>query len=185
MKRCGQAASALLVSVLVLSGGGCSSGSGAHQAEPFDASVDRSVARPSAPVDWPFAPVSMRLHPLTRRIDMAGGSSLPSASGDRTQPIDLEVRVELVDADGYETRSTGRLWLDMTVGGQQWTVGPIELDDARVNRDTWEAITRTYRVGVSLPPAATPETGAVVSIRASLHLPDGRVLDASRELPWR
>lgn len=127
----------------------------------------------------------MRVHPLTRRIDPASGGSLPSASADASNRTDIEVRIECLDADGHETRSIGSLVIELRVGGARWAVGPIDLGDPEVNRRSFEAVTRTYRIGVALPTDATPEPDMVVSIRAQLRLPEGRVLEESFELPWR
>lgn len=187
MRRCWRVAIALLLAGPGGSIAGCRGSGETWTARPHEPSNGESSAAGALAEStaWPYAPASMRVHPLTRRVDSTSGASLPSASADAASRTDLEVRIECLDSDGHETRAIGSLVIELVGGGARWTVGPIDLSDAEINRRIFEGTTRTYRVGVAMPQEASLETGTVLSIEARLRLPEGRVLEASFELPWR
>jgi len=184
MSRCGRAAAAL---VLVGTGwiiNGCSDSAGPWMARPFDPSIDQSVtAAPGYP--WPYEPQSIRIHPLTRRVDPSGGEPMPSASATSDRATDMEVRIECLDRDGLGTRAIGAVWLELRFNDQSWSVGPLDLGDPELNRRIFEVVTRTYRIGVTLPSGVSPTPGESIRIRATLRVPDGGTLQDSTELPWR
>jgi len=174
------AALALFISVA----GGCGN-DGAWPARTHDPTlIERSS--PSAPsVATAFEPTAIRIHPLTRRVDPNGVMPMPAASAPTGVQADLEVRVECLDRDQIETRTVGLLWLELTSNGTQWTVGPVDLSDPELNLRTFETITRTYRMSVTLLDATVPEVGGSIDIEAFLRLPSGPLLRDRFKLAWR
>lgn len=163
---------------------GCKDTAGPWVAQPFDPASEQSVTGSDGGI-WPFAPRSMRIHPLTRWIGHDGSGAWPSASVGNDPNEDLEVRLEFLDADELETRAIGVVWLELRAGETQLSVGPIDLRSLELNRRLFEAVTRTYRLGVVLAPDALPSGVDEVRIRATMHLPDGRTLQDSMDLPRR
>ena len=87
-------------------------------------------------IDWPFWPVSMRVHPLTRFVRNADGL------------LDLELRLEFFDPDGDPTKAAGSLRVDLfdadRVGSpaiSQWNIDLADLDE---NDLRFEDVVRTY-----------------------------------------
>lgn len=173
---------AAVITMVVVAG--CNS-DGTETARPHDPTVaERTASGASAPHDA-FEAVRIRVHPLSRRIDPTGAAPSPAASAAAGTRAELEVRVEVLDRDDIETRSLGQLWLELESNGARWTVGPVNLTNMDVNRATFETITRTYRLSVTLPEAARPEMGSVIAIDAFLRLPSGTLLQDRREIRWR
>lgn len=123
---------------------------------------------------WPFAPVSVRIHPLTRlRID------------DRTERPVIEARVELLDVDGMTTRGLGFLTL-MLGRSYQGGIAPedviewdCDLNDLSTNRLRFDDVTRTYLLRLDLNAGDVPEQ-PVVAVR--FVVPGGHVLQHQRPL---
>ena len=164
--------------------GGCSNG-GTWSAREHDPTLQAQLSADAPSPSTPFEPVAIRVHPLTRRVDPLGAPPMQSASSDGRGRTDLEVRVECLDRDGIETRAVGLLWLELTSNGTRLTVGPIDLSDRDLNLQTFETITRTYRVSVRMPDAAIPAADGIVEIDAFLRLPSGPLLRDRHELRWR
>jgi hypothetical protein len=116
---------------------------------------DAVVHEPAAnAAGWPFAPVSMRVHPFT------------SINYDpELQSLVLEVRVELVDQLGDVTKGVGDLRFELYaeedkasqkmpgVRINQWDAPMTTLEQ---NRQHYDAITRTYafKLRLNSPPPA-------------------------------
>ena len=110
---------------------------------------------------------------------------MAAASGPPGQATELEIRVECLDADGLEVRTSGWLWAEIESAGQRWTVGPVDLQNRQTNLGHFEGITRSYRLSVTLPAEARPAPGSEVEINAFLRPPDGTLLTDRRSLAWR
>lgn len=164
--------------------GGCAS----HETWPARSHDPTLVGKPAPGSPAPamaFEPRRIRVHPLTRRIDSAGGPPVASAATSADAGGDLEVRVECLDADEIETRTIGVLWLELQHEGERWTVGPVDLTRPDVNRATFETVTRTYRMSVTLTDAQRPPLGSTLRIDAFLRLPSGVLLEDRFDLAWR
>ncbi len=102
---------------------------------------------------WPFRPVAMRIHPLTRFVE-------PDEFG----PV-IEVHLEFSDIDGYDTRAVGEVLLRLTARGSaeieplEWT---IDLDNLALNTRHYRAVTRTYEIPVSVRWPEPPRGSSVV-----------------------
>lgn len=88
---------------------------------------------------WPFWPVGMRLHPLTRlAIDPVSGEQV------------IECRVEFQDIDGLTSKAVGQLTLQVYPDGVTATgTGALEtwnqdLRDLQLNHRQYDDVTRTY-----------------------------------------
>lgn len=120
---------------------------------------------------WPYWPISMRFHPLTRFVIDRDTSNLT-----------LETRVEFADRDGDVCRAYGevrvRLFEVFSTGDsgeklQEWNIDLRELDR---NRDHFDVVTRTYLFRLEVDPE-------LLIPRMELHgryiSEDGRSFDAS------
>jgi len=135
---------------------------------------------------WPFAPASLRIHPLTHvaapRVNAPMPGVPPAASGANV----LEVFVELLDEDGFETRGIGTLTVTATARGDSslpvlsWT---IDLSAAHTNRMYFDWVTRTYRMPLVLEWSAPPRTRAI-SVGARLSVEGSGSLSATAEIRW-
>jgi hypothetical protein len=106
---------------------------------------------------WPFRPVAMRIHPLTRL-------AADSKSG---VPI-IEARIELRDADGQVTRGVGKVRIALRLNrsnqvAQFWEFNLFDLDS---NRDSYDSVTRTYRLVLPIADPALLQSAAIVEIDA-------------------
>jgi hypothetical protein len=101
--------------------------------------------------NWPYWPVRMQIHPLTRiTVDRKTGALV------------LEARVEFLDADGVSCRAFGQVLLELTdrdAGDESdalsnvWTV---DLRDESANATHFDAVTRTYLFRLELTPDELP-----------------------------
>ena len=118
-------------------------------------------------VPWPFAPESIRVHPLSR-IKFGAGDSKPQVQG----------RVEFLDQDGFSTRGVGDLKIILAgssgSGSHAESSWECDLNNLETNSQYYDEVTRTYLYSLSL------EKAGDVPLEPSLHvflvLPDGRVL---------
>lgn len=124
--------------------------------------------------DWPYAPVSIQVHPISRiKIDRDTG-----------QPM-VHARIEMLDPDGFSTRGPGNLTLIlsgqsedgvMLMSQTEWN---CDLTDPTNNRRYYDEVTRTYQAILELSPNMNIPWEP--SLRAVLTLPDGQSLsDSSR-----
>lgn len=129
---CALAASALLMSVVLL-GGGCAPEGG--QGKPFVLTGEGTED-----ATWPFWPRAMRVHPLTRFTD-------DPRADDR---VLLEVRVEFTDAWNDPCKALGVLRLELHDRAntnhfdRERDHYSIDLRELEINVVRWDPVTRTY-----------------------------------------
>ena len=120
-------AAALVVSAL----SGCGGASTPGWSETAESATHDSGTR------WPFWPVQMRLHPLSRLVVEEDGQILVEArleffeQDDNTTRAYGQVRLEVHDADGIRTSD----------GQESWN---IDLRDLETNRARFDDVIRTY-----------------------------------------
>jgi hypothetical protein len=114
---------------------------------------------------WPFAPVAVRVHPLSRVVERDGR-------------LEAEVLVTCSDADGESTRAVGSLWARVEAGDASEAV-QSDLSSMDVNRACWDPIMRGYRLRVPLPEGLGCANGGSVQVQVRLRLPDDVMLQAS------
>jgi hypothetical protein len=121
---------------------------------------------------WPFWPVTLRIHALTR------------ITLDRTEktPV-LESRVEFLDTESATTKAVGQVLLELTDEGRTgesdltseiWT---IDLRDLRANATHFDDVTRTYLFKLRLDPARRRHRP---HLRVEFHSSNGIVLSDRR-----
>lgn len=120
---------------------------------------------------WPFWPVEMRLHPLSRLV---------VGPGQRV----LEARVEFTDEDDVTSRAYGQLRIDLHPEGQTGRTRPlstweIDLTDAERNRQHFDAVTRTYLLRLTLEDVELPDAP---ELRAYFLSADGARMEARMTL---
>lgn len=114
-----------------------------------------------------FAPVALRLHPLTRIL-----------------PDQLEARVELMDQMDDVTKGVGQLTLELyryelaSINHrgtlvQRWQA---DLSTLQANEKYWDAITRTYVVRHPLDAQQTRDAGRFVLV-ATMQFPNNSELN--------
>lgn len=112
---------------------------------------------------WPFEPVEIRVHPLTRTVRLGDG-------------LRVEALVECRDPDGDPTRAVGMLWVQASQGDSMRAV-EADLSAMDTNAAVWDDVLRVYRLRLELPATACTEGGAL-PMEARLRLADGRVIQA-------
>ncbi len=156
--------------------------------EPKPLPAPGSVIEAEAPAN-PFAPVGVRVHPLTRLV--------PGRRAGEATTIDAHI--ELIDQAGDSVKGAGLLTIELyrgvgpiSVVGQQDQVMRWALDLAQpeTNRLAYDRVTRTYRVTLTDLPAAlqAPRGGASheenLSLRVRLTTPGGRQVSGEARLGW-
>lgn len=104
----------------------------------------------------PFAPVSLRIHPLTHI------ATLPD------QGAVIVCHLEFKDRWHHTVKAAGPLEIQLyrPVGGLRADVDrqdlrwPLQLDDLERNADWFDPVTRTYRIQLEAPPGVIPPEGA-------------------------
>jgi hypothetical protein len=104
---------------------------------------------------WPFVPVKIRVHPLTRI------SARPAP--DRR----LELHVECLDGEGDSVRTIGTLAVQL---GDAPPPPDQDLSRLAVNAALWDRVTRTYRLSLPLPEAFECEPGRMLPVIVELRL---------------
>lgn len=143
---------------------------------------DRSAQQRSADREGLFAPVEVRVHPLTRFVrekDEDGGHR-------------IEAHIEMLDQAGDGVKGAGTLSIELYRGSgpvsgvgekdqlDRWT---INLADPKVNAEAYDRVTRTYRVILTgLPNDLKGPDGLTLRIR--LTTPTGRQLSSEARLGW-
>ena len=108
------------------------------------------------PTHWPFAPVSVRVHPLSRiAVDAAGKRQ-------------VELRIECRDLDGDSVRTIGTLWVSL--GNEGRAELEHDLGDPAVNQGDWDRVTRTYRRTLPMPEGFECGPGVVLPVKVQLRL---------------
>ncbi len=88
----------------------------------------------------------MRIHPLTR-------FTLPRSGNAANAMPTLDLHILLLDSDGFDTRGGGVLRITLAQnrsGASEPLRWDIDLGDLAVNRRHFDAVTRTYRMLLSL-----------------------------------
>lgn len=138
------------------------------------ACTPRSTIRPQGSSDdtlhaiehpGPFAPVSLRIHPLTH-IETG-------PTGEPTIICHVEFKDrwhQAVKAAGpleiQLYRPAGGLQADMDRQDVRW---PLPLDDLERNADWYDTVTRTYRFQLDLPPGLVPSGSGSKDVVVRLH----------------
>ncbi len=113
------------------------------------------------PIEWPYAPASIRVHPLSR---MLGRGS-------------VEVRVECLDAEGDAVKSIGMLKVHLGDGAGAVHV-EADLNDRGVHNLDWDAVLRDYRLVVPVPDEFACPSGSSLPVRVELLMTPTRELKA-------
>lgn len=130
--------------------------------------------------DNPFAPARIEVHPLTRLV-----------RDPQTGMLRIEAHIALLDRWGDEVKGRGLLLLEVyrdtgSVAGvgaaQQLAHWNVDLSDLRANAESYDRVTRTYRVTLTGLGVEADRAGAHLELRAQLTTPDGRRLSASYRL---
>lgn len=135
---------------------------------------------------WPFAPATIRIHPLTHVALPRVNAPLAGVPSTPERGMLLEVYIELIDVDGFDTRGIGVLDLAVSARGDsslptlEWS---IDLRDLEVNRMYFDWVTRTYRLPLILE-WPRPPRGGVAVIDATLSLEGSGSLRNTGEVSW-
>jgi len=123
-------------------------------------------------LDWPFRPVAMSFHPLSRADSVDAATS-------------LLLRIDFEDLDGDPVKAIGTL--DIVVeaptavpDSRRWS---FDLTNPDENRTLFDPVTLAYRVRLSSPWDTPPRPGDRVRLRGRLDCGD-RHLDADVEVVW-
>ena len=121
--------------------------------------------------DGPFAPASLRVHPLTGFV-----------RGDADGDLALEVHIELTDAWGHVVKGVGRVTLELYDGRggatsqlERWV---IDLLDAEISSRPFDRVTRTYRFTLVGVPGSALDGGSLI-LAARFETVGGRELTAT------
>ncbi len=123
---------------------------------------------------WPFWPVKMRIHPLTRVVPDEASSRLV-----------IEARIELRDQHNHTTKGYGTIRFDLFDGAaraesqtpiEQWNE---DLRDLNSNRLYYDEVTRTYLFRLGIDPADLP---AEPLLRAYYYVSEDDYFKATYEL---
>lgn len=141
------------------------------------------LARPGV---WPYAPATLRIHPLTHVAAPRMNAPMPGYSPAVASAGVLEVFIELLDVDGFDTRGVGSLAVTVTPRGDaslptlSWTV---DLEDPSTNRRYFDWVTRTYRLPLVLEWPGPPRSRAL-AVEAVLSIDGVGELRSASEVRW-
>jgi hypothetical protein len=131
----------------------------------------RSGTSPSTELsvnDWPFVPASIRVHPLSRiTVDAAGRRR-------------VELRIECRDVEGDSVRTIGLV--SIRVGEAEAIEEALDLSSLRVNQESWDRVTRTYRQTLDVPEGFVCKPGGKMPVKLDLRLSEDRVLSATGDI---
>lgn len=135
-------------------------------------------ADPQPAAAWPFAPVSMRIHPFT------------AIEFDESRDVAvLNARVELLDQVGDMTKGVGQFRFELYQVGRgagsdtqqrQLYAWQVPLQTIDQNRLHYDHITRTY--GFELKMDQMPQAGTALRLVGQFTTPSGRRLSADAPL---
>jgi len=137
-----------------------------------------------------FAPVKVRLHPLSR-IVLGPATTAPATqpSGRPTPPY-VEARLELSDQFTDTTKSPGTITIELfqpTLLGTKGTriaLWTISIDAPESNRDHWDRTTRTYLFNLPITTKLRPDIDSVL-LTATLTLPNKQAFSDDLKLPLK
>lgn len=123
-------------------------------------------------VAWPFRPVEMTFHPLSR-ADSADAATT------------LLLRIDFRDPDGDPVKAVGVLEIVVeaptaTPTSRRWS---FDLTDPAENRTLFDPVTLAYRLRLRSPWDTPPRPGDPVRLRGRLDCGDRR-LDAAADVVW-
>lgn len=125
-----------------------------------------------------LAPTELQIHPLTRIIPAADGST-----------ASIEIHFELLDRFGDPTKALGEIavTLNLDAGSErasrrQISRWNLDLTDPAANARPYDRVTRTYRLILSDVPLQNLRTSDRLSLDAIFTKIDGRRLTASLRL---
>lgn len=118
--------------------------------------------------EWPFVPTTIRVHPLSR------------ITVDATGLRRVELRIECRDAEGDSVRTIGLAAIRL--GDGSVSEEALDLNDMRVNQETWDRVTRTYRQTLEVPEGFVCKPGGKLPVKLDLRLSQDRVLSATGEI---
>ncbi len=115
----------------------------------------------TSPWDWPFVPISFRIHPLTRFTDTAS-----------TNKRVIESRIEFYDSQGHNTKGLGTIRFELyardDLGSGSTRVGRLAMWEPTIsaieaNTLHYDDITRTYLFLLEIDPdISLPATGILM-----------------------
>ena len=125
-------------------------------------------------VHWPYWPLDMRVHPLTRLVR-------------DPDTVLIEARIEFLDREGHTTKCFGKLRLDLREGpdgGSEISVNEwnVRLDEIETNRLHFDEVTRTYLLKLEIEPEDLPEEPVLYVWYLS---PDGGMMEDSAPIRTR
>lgn len=168
----------------------CCSCAAVEEAPPPHVYPGGVVPRGEVPV-WPFWPVAMRFHPLTRLATLER-SNVTGILGERRETregemVIVEARLEFFDTERHTSRALGQVRFELRDGAQgqasdvidAWN---IDMRDLAINAQLFDPVTRTYFIRLELERASVPEHA---DLRAYFLGVDGAELRASHRLRVR
>ena len=122
---------------------------------------------------WPYWPVHMRIHPLTRVI-----------AGDTKERILIEARLELLDRDDIPTRGVGHVGFELIADDRVNDAKPpvawdMDIRDTAKNLQHYDDVTQTYLFRLEVDRSQFPEKA---ELRAYFLSSDGKALRDRRKL---
>jgi hypothetical protein len=127
-----------------------------------------------------FAPVSMRIHPLTRLLPVGGARPAATAASRAEQ---IEIHVEFKDQFGDVGKAVGVLELEVEdtqlnfLGGDHRVAAWQEdIRTPRENAKYWDAITRSYVFTHDPANPAALRPGSKFNVQVTMTFPNGTKL---------
>jgi len=156
--------------LFVLIGTGCESGGNAW---PAATSVFQQDDVAEENPTWPYWPVHMRIHPLTRVI-----------SGEADGEILIEARLEMLDRDDIPTRGVGRVGFELIADGRVNDAEPpiawdMDIRDTAKNLQHYDDVTQTYLFRLEMDRSQFPEKAELLAYFLSS---DGKAMRDRRKL---
>lgn len=121
---------------------------------------------------WPFRPVQMAFHPLSR-------------ADSRDAETSLLLRIDFMDADGDPVKAIGTLEVAIEAAtavpaSNSWS---FDLTDPIENRSLFDPVTLAYRIRLESPWEQPPRPGDPIRLRGRLDCGDGH-FDAVADVVW-
>ena len=141
-----------------------------------------------------FAPVKVRLHPLSRIVipsttPATAPATAPATSSTLPPPPVLEARLELTDQFGDAGKGIGDVAIEVyepdtaNARGKRLARLEVSLNAPELNRDRWDRTTRTYFFRVPVVGVSRDREQYLVTV--TVTLPNQAVLTDQIQLPAR